>query len=146
MTSPHLIPDIEADEGFRATAYPDPLSGTDPWTVGYGETGPHVTRGTTRTPEQAKAFVVTRTAALSESLAQTLDWYPELLDLRQDVLVNMAYNMGLHGLLAFHNTLTCVGAGDYAGAAKGMLASAWARQVHNRATRLSLQMETGTHA
>ena len=55
MTSPHLIPDLMSDEGCRLTAYPDPLSGGDPWTIGYGATGPSISKGTVWVQEQADA-------------------------------------------------------------------------------------------
>ena len=146
MTSPFLIPDLKQDEGCRLTAYPDPLSGGDPWTIGYGSTGPGIERGTVWTQERSDAALDARVADLVRSLTDTLPWFATLADLRQDVLVNMAYNMGLHGLLAFHNTLTFIEAGHYTEAAIGMLNSAWAHQVPSRANRLAMQMRTGAHA
>ena len=146
MTSVYLIPDIEADEGFRAQAYPDPLTHGDPWTVGYGATGPGITQGTVWTQDQAYADLVQRVATLTTQLAASLPWFLGLSDLRQDALVNMSYNMGLAGLLAFHKTLTLISEADYTGAAADMLESLWARQVPNRAKRLSEQMATGIHA
>ena len=79
-------------------------------------------------------------------LSKRLKWFDNLDEPRQTVLVNMAYNMGLNGLLAFKNTLLAVEHGDYELAAKGMLASKWATQVHGRATELAKQMETGVYA
>ena len=35
----------EMFEGVRLEAYPDPSSGGDPWTIGYGHTGQHVKKG-----------------------------------------------------------------------------------------------------
>ena len=145
MTSVYLIPDIEADEGFRAQAYPDPLTHGDPWTVGYGATGPGITQGTVWTQDQAYADLVQRVATLTTQLAASLPWFLGLSDLRQDALVNMSYNMGLAGLLAFHKTLTLISEADYTGAAADMLESLWAKQVPSRAKRLSEQMATGIH-
>lgn len=146
MTSPHLIPDLMSDEGCKLTAYPDPLSGGDPWTIGYGATGPGIVQGTVWTQEHADADLAARAANLTAQLAAAFTWWPGLSNLRQDCLVNMAYNMGVAGLLAFHNTLGMIEAHNYAGAADGMLASRWARQVPNRAGRLAEQMRTGVHA
>jgi lysozyme len=61
------------------------------------------------------------------------------------VLVNMGFNMGVTGLLQFHNTLHYIENHQWEQAAEGMLNSAWARQVHARATRLAEQMLTGEH-
>ncbi|MNR52556.1 hypothetical protein D3C85_1724170 [compost metagenome] len=55
----------------------------------------------------------------------------------------MAFNLGVEGLLKFKNTLRLVEIGDYKSASVEMLNSAWARQVGNRAKRLSKQMLTG---
>ena len=145
MTSPNLIPDLKRDEGCRLHAYPDPLSGGEPWTIGYGCTGPGIGPDTEWTQQQADEALATRVTLLNSQLMQYLPWYATLDLLRQDVLVNMAYNMGVHGLLAFHNTLTFIENGQYDAAANGMLNSLWARQVPRRANRLALQMKTGVH-
>jgi len=42
-------------EGCILTAYPDPASGGDPWTIGYGHTGPEVSPGLTISQAQARA-------------------------------------------------------------------------------------------
>lgn len=146
MTTAYLIPDLKSDEGFRAEAYPDPLSGGDPWTVGYGCTGPDIKRGTVWTEAEASDALYERLGDIQLSLGLKLPWFDALDGLRQDVLCNMAYNMGVQGLLAFHNTLSSIERGEYAAAADGMLASKWARQVPNRAMRLATQMRTGAHA
>lgn len=44
----------KASEGLRLVAYPDPGSGGDPWTIGYGSTL-GVSRGDTITLDQAEA-------------------------------------------------------------------------------------------
>ncbi len=70
-------------------------------------------------------------------------WFVALDPARQGVLVQMAFNLGIGGLLGFTQTLVSVKRGDYAGAAAQMLASRWAGQVGRRAARLAAQMETG---
>lgn len=72
-----------------------------------------------------------------------LSWWRVLDPVRQRVLLNMAFNMGVAGLLAFTNTLAAVHAGDYDAAADEMLNSKWAGQVHDRAQRLAQMMRTG---
>lgn len=47
---------IKAHEGLRLDAYPDPASGGDPWTIGYGHTQ-GVEPGQRITQEQADAFL-----------------------------------------------------------------------------------------
>jgi lysozyme len=45
------------------------------------------------------------------------------------ILVNMAFNMGIHGLMGFRNNLRLIEAGRWKDAAKEMLNSKWATQV-----------------
>ena len=78
-----------------------------------------------------------------KELAAALHWYVKLDEARQGVLINMAFNLGVDGLLKFKNTLGFVQAGQYGEAAANMLASLWAKQVGPRAHRLATQMETG---
>jgi len=59
------------------------------------------------------------------------------------VLVNMAFQLGVVGLLQFKDTLTNVREGNYSGAAAAMLLSKWREQTPDRAKRLATQMETG---
>ena len=49
MTTPNLLADLRRDEGLRLAAYPDPLTHAEPWTIGYGHTGPDVGSDTTWT-------------------------------------------------------------------------------------------------
>jgi lysozyme len=146
---PQLIADLKRDEGLRLEAYPDPISKGDPWTIGYGHTGPDVRRGTVWTLEQAEAALIADVQEHSAELRRHLPWVNRLDPARQRVLDNMAFNLGVgepggrKGLLGFKNTLGMIERGEYAAAADGMLKSLWARQVGQRAVRLSNTMRTG---
>jgi lysozyme len=76
-------------------------------------------------------------------------WWRSLDEVRQRVLANMCFNMGVgatstgKGLLGFKNTLAAMQRGSYAVAAAGMKASDWYGQVGARAVRLCHAMETG---
>lgn len=146
---PQLVADLKRDEGLRLDAYPDPLTGGEPWTIGYGHTGPEVHRGLVWTLEQAEEALLEDIAEHNAKLAQALPWIERLDPARRRVLQNMAFNLGVgepggkKGLLGFKNTLGMVERGEYAQAADGMLRSLWARQVGQRAVRLSNTMRTG---
>ena len=71
------------------------------------------------------------------------DVYNGLDEVRQSVLLNMCFNLGIKGLLEFKNTLAFIDAGDWERAANGMLASKWAKQVGRRAIELSELMRKG---
>lgn len=145
MTSPYLVGDLKLEEGLRLEAYPDPISGGPPWTIGYGHTGREVHPGLVWTEAQATAVLEGDIAATSRGLDTALTWWRTLSDLRQDCLVDMAFNLGVHGLMAFDAYLRLVRAGDYQDAAADQLGSRWARQVGHRARRLARQMATNSH-
>lgn len=146
MTTPYLIADLESDEGLRLQAYPDPLSGGYPLTIGYGHCGSDVHPGLVWTLTQAQMALANDVAAVQRSLDVMLPWWRTLNDPRQDVLVNCGFELGVHGLLGFQSALADIKAGQYILADHAMLASRWAEQVPNRADRLALQMETGIRA
>lgn len=62
---------------------------------------------------------------------------------RKDILISMAYQMGVVGLAGFKNTLAMIASGNFSGAASGMLSSKWAKQTPNRAKRHAEVMRTG---
>ena len=64
-------------------------------------------------------------------------------DVRQDVMVELVFNMGIGTLSTFVNTLRAVEAHNWPMASAGLLASKWAGQVGARATRLAAMMKTG---
>ena len=143
MTTKFIDQDIRADEGFRPRAYPDPLTGKEPWTVGFGCTGSDIGPTTVWTLAQAVSEQVKRRQQCETALDRATPWWRELTDFRQDVLVNASYQLGVNGLLAFHEMLKAAQAGDFAEAAAQMLSSHWAEQTPSRAKRLARQMMTG---
>ena len=152
MTTPFLAQDLRRDEGLRLRAYPDPLSGAEPWTIGYGHTGAEVRQGLVWTPVQAETALIADIAHACERLDAHAPWWRELSPLRQDVLANLCFNMGWlnpagsHGLGTFHHTLDAIRAGHWQEAHDALLESAWAREVGHRARRLARQLLTGARA
>lgn len=147
-----LISELRRDEGDELTSYKDSLGY---WTIGVGHLidpmrgasaspfGADLRFGKTITSAQSEALLESDIVAKATDLDKFLPWWRTLNDTRQRVLLNMVFNLGIGGLLGFKNTLEMVKTGDYAGAARGMLASKWAKQVHGRADRLAKMMETG---
>ena len=70
-------------------------------------------------------------------------FWNQLSEVRQAVLLDMCFNMGISRLKGFQKMLACLGRGDYLSASKEMLNSHWARQVKSRATELANIMKTG---
>lgn len=78
-----------------------------------------------------------------EALRKAFPWFERLDEARQGALLNMSYQLGVAGLLAFNATLASIRDERYADAAQHMLESLWARQTPARARRLARQIETG---
>lgn len=158
MTTSNLPTDIEAFEGLRLTAYPDAESelgqacakaGLDPtqykqiprwqtlpgapWTIGYGHTGKEVVEGLVWTLAQAQQAMITDILAVKSQLDSLYAWWRSLSDVRQDVLVNMVFNIGIGKLRGFKNFLWALRRGDFPTAAEEMANSDWAREVPRRA-------------
>ena len=98
-------------------------------------------RGITR--EESAMLLANDIAAEERELLRALPWAAKLDEVRQRVLLDMSFNLGLVGLLGFKRTLATIQAGDYQAAATMMLDSKWAKQVGQRAERLSRMMATG---
>jgi lysozyme len=145
MTSPYLAGDLQLEEGLRTNAYPDPLSGGAPWTIGCGHIGREVHPGLIWTPAQCLTALAGDIGATSKGLDTALPWWRTLSDLRQDCLCDMAFNLGVHGLLGFTTYLRLVQDGKYAAAADDDIHTAWAKQVGHRAVRIADQMRMGIH-
>ena len=134
-----LLDELTRDEGYRKSAYQDHLGY---WTIGIGRLVDKGKRaGLTR--EEAQYLLSNDVKRFEGGLDKRLPWWRELDDVRQRVILNMAFNMGVTGLLSFRNTLKAVKEGRYEDASRGMLKSKWAGQVGSRAKRLSKMMLTG---
>ena len=93
--------------------------------------------------QEAQGLLANDIADATADLEAKLPWTATLDDVRKGALVNMAFNLGIGGLLEFHDFLARMQRGDFSGAAGAMLDSLWARQVGARATRLSIQIQSG---
>ena len=94
-------------------------------------------------PEESEFIFRNRLKLLEAELTARLPWISKLDPARKGVLINMAFQMGVAGLLGFKKTLALIQSGKYQDAAKAMLQSKWATQTPARAQRLSNQMATG---
>lgn len=75
---------------------------------------------------------------------EPFEWYQVLDPVRQKVMLDMRFNLGLKGLLGFRATIAALKVKDYNRAAAQMTQSRWYDQVGNRAKRLVSMMRTGT--
>jgi Phage-related lysozyme (muraminidase) len=77
-----------------------------------------------------------------DELARTYDWFFDLTEVRQRVVADMVFNLGLPRFSQFKNMIAAIEAEDYVQASNEMMDSRWAQQVGLRASRLAEMMET----
>ncbi len=131
-----LLDQIKSHEGLRLKPY---KCTEGKLTIGYGRCLD--TRGITK--YEAELLLTHDVAEIIEQLSCALSFWRLLEEPRKAVLVNMAFNIGVHGLLKFKKTLSLIESGDYSSASIEMMDSKWAKQVPNRALDLSVQMDLG---
>ncbi len=111
---------IERNEGLRLDAYPDPATGGDPWTIGYGDTGPDVVPGLEITKGEADRRLRVRLdrefgAAVNRAIGDTPTTQGQF-----DAMVSLAYNIGVGGFDG-SSVAREHAAGNYAAAADDFL-------------------------
>lgn len=105
----------ERFEGCRLVAYPDPGSGGDPWTIGYGHTGPEVVEGLEITQEQAEQYLAQDIKQAEANVNAVV--HVELTQEEFDALVDFAFNCGCRNLDS-STLMKKLNAGDYEGASQ----------------------------
>ena len=91
-------------------------------------------------------IVLEEDIAIAESeLDRVLEVWRELGKVRQQVMVDMMFNLGAPGLMTFNRFRRALMLKDYDQASIEMLDSKWATQVGMRAARLAEMMRTGKH-
>jgi len=122
-------------EGLRLKPYKDTVGKL---TIGIGRNLTNV--GISEV--EARFLLENDVTNIIKQLDNSIPWWRDQSEVRQHVLLDMAFNLGIAGLLQFKNTLIMIQYGNYELAAKGMLQSKWATQVGKRAIRLSEMMKT----
>ncbi len=78
-----------------------------------------------------------------QEVKRAFPWYFRLNAVRQNVVLNMVFNLGLLRFLGFEKTIKAIKDKNWDMAAREMLDSKWAVQVGNRAKELAKMMKTG---
>jgi GH24 family phage-related lysozyme (muramidase) len=104
------IETIARHEGLRLKAYPDPATGGEPWTIGYGHTSaaglPKVYRGLVITKERAREILANDLVKFENAVENCLEVNPTQNQF--DALVSLCFNIGpanfaRSSVLKFHN-------------------------------------------
>lgn len=136
--SPELVKSLKDHEGFRASAYVDT---TGHLTIGYGQ----VVAELEVTEQEAEKWLLAGIEKRTKELETFLAFRGVKDQVRRDVLIEMAYNLGVGGLMKFKNMWTSIKAQDWNSAGEHMLDSLWATQVGHRAKTLARRMKTGEY-
>lgn len=148
---------IARHEGFRATVYCDACGGEiqpfggamGGWkcprpckggnlTVGYGQR----VDGAGITTDQAGGLLAIRLQEIIIELYREA-WYLRLDIARGDAITDMAYTMGVAGVLEFKGMIAALNAKDWARARDEVLASKWHTEAPMRAAEIARILETG---
>jgi lysozyme len=112
-------------------------------TIGYGRL---VTGGNGISEAEAMELLRADVASVRYQLDRQLPWWRSQLDMvRRQALLEMAFNMGVGGLLTFKKMLAELKAGNYGRAAEEALDSRWAEQVGYRAKNIAARIQQGNH-
>lgn len=112
---------IKEFEGCHLSAYPDPLSGGDPWTIGYGTTrysnGTSVKRGDKINVIEADMLLRLEVDRIADKLRSTIPHWNVMDDNQRSALVSFAYNLGsgFYGTAGFETISKCLRDRDWAG-------------------------------
>jgi lysozyme len=131
--------DLVKDEGWRQDLYKDHLGF---YTIGYGFMVDPAKNG--RIPRPVADFWLRwEIEDRRRQLNAALPWFSRLPDGVTAALLNMAYQLGVNGVLRFRKMLAALQLGQYARAADEALDSNWARQTPARARRVAALIRGG---
>jgi lysozyme len=124
-----LIKQQEENGVYKPFMYKDSLGYN---TIGYG-------RCLDKVPlSQSEAdLMLANDLASAENDLKGRPWFDKLDTVRQSVLINMCFNMGLPHLLQFTHMIESMQVQDWVETKIAMLDSVWARQVGSRANVLA---------
>ena len=93
--------------------------------------------------EEAEFILKNRTDKAIDEAESAFPWFGALTPDRQEVLVELLFNMGLPTLLQFKKFLTAAERGDHQSAADELVDSKWYRQVGRRGETLVNMWRSG---
>lgn len=130
-----LRDDIIAAEGLRLKPYIDSVGR---FTIGYGRC-----LETTGISKAEAEFLLDNDILRATKAAQLYPWFWELSEPRQDVIIEMVFNLGPEGFADFKKMIHALNNADFINAAKEMRDSYWYEQLPMRGERLARKMENG---
>jgi lysozyme len=133
MIEDDVLDDLVVDEGLITYLYYDSLGFA---TIGIG-TCVDQRKGCGITEEEARYLAMNRVRPLVAALGRNLPHFAGYPHPVRRALMNMAYQLGVSGVMKFQHMLAAIEAGDYNLAADEGMKSAWAAQTPGRAKRVT---------
>lgn len=125
-----MIDRIKKHEGLRLKPY---RCTAGKLTIGYGRN----LEDNGITEEEAHFLLMNDLKKSWDECCKAFSWISKMDKIRQGVIVELCFNMGLSRLKGFKKMLAACERGDYETASVEMLDSLWARQVGQRAKTLA---------
>ena len=139
-----VVQSLKAHEGFRSMVYNDHLGNP---TIGYGflvsaldpsdELEAAVIRDRHVTVECAEQILRDKVIKIANAVRSHHEWFDQMPERVQDVILEMIYQMGLHNFNTFKCTINAMKNRRFIEAKKFMLNSKWASQTPGRARELA---------
>lgn len=129
----NLRKQLERHEGRVAHAYQDHLGF---WTIGIGRLI-DARRGGGLSNDEIDNLFTNDLNRTKHQLRRNLPWFDDAPDNVKQALCNMAFQLGVRGLLGFRRMLAAVAARDYETAHREALDSKWAEQTPERAREVA---------
>lgn len=145
-----IIPILNYEEGYREKPYLDTLGyPTVAGGIKIGPQGASLANYTFSVPRAIgdawKQVIVNSTIAEMQNYQNIAAALKQCNPAREDILISMAYQMGVPKLSKFAKSLLFISNADFINGSKEMLDSVWARQTSARARRHAEVMRTGTY-
>lgn len=139
MNFDKLEAELMRDEDFVSHAYQDHLGY---WTIGYGRLIDE-RRGGGISKNEAKELLRKDILKVYQGLREKIWFFNGLSDSHQRALCNMAFQLGIDGLLKFRKMLSAMEGGNFDRAYAEALDSKWAQQTPQRAMRVAYMIKNG---
>ena len=128
-----LVDTLKVEEGFRSKPYRDSRGFL---TIGYGT---NISIGIT--PVEGEILLRERLEITEQRLSKAWGPYQSQPDGIRAALLDMSYQVGIHGFLGFHKMLRDLQKGDYAAAAHEVRSSKWDHETPSRVERVASVFE-----
>ena len=125
-----LVDTIKEHEGYRNAVYMDTLGKP---TIGYG----FLIEALELEEDICDLILMRKLEKLVNTIRFKFNWFDDMPDKAQDVIINMCYQLGVNGFAKFSKTIQYFKNREWNLGSKEMLRSKWYMQTPNRAKELS---------